>query len=89
MSKIVKLPIKYDGTAHVSQEGHAVKVSGPKGTLELTLPKEVKVNVENNVVTVTRKDDTDRSKAMHGLIRTLIANIFQYMSDFSLKTTFQ
>lgn len=86
MSKIGKLPIKYEASAQVSQEGHTIKVSGPKGTLELALPKEVKVTVEDNVVAVTRKDDTDRAKAMHGMIRTLIANMIEGVTKGYEKT---
>lgn len=86
MSKIGKLPIKYEGSAQVSQEGNTIKVSGSKGTLELALPLEVKIKIEDNSVIVTRKDDTDRSKAMHGLIRTLIANMIEGVTKGYEKT---
>ncbi len=86
MSKIGKLPIKYDGVVQVALDGHTVKVTGPKGSLELPLPSDVKVNIENNVATVTRKDDSDRSKAVHGLIRTLIANMIEGVTKGYEKT---
>lgn len=86
MSKIGKLPIKYEANTQVTIERNLVKVVGPKGTLELSLPKEVKVTVEPGLVTVARQDDTDRSKAMHGLIRTLIANMIEGVTKGYEKT---
>ncbi len=86
MSKIGKLPIKYESGVKIEQERNTVKVTGSKGSLELVLPSEVKLNIEEGVVTVTRKDDSDRSKAMHGLIRTLVANMVEGVSKGYEKT---
>ncbi len=86
MSKIGKLPIKYEDNAQVLLEKNTLKVTGPKGTLELELPSEVKINIEENVISVARKDDADRSKAMHGLIRTLIANMIEGVTKGYEKT---
>ncbi len=86
MSKIGKLPIKYENNAQVLLERNNLKVTGPKGTLELNLPGEVKVNIKDNVISVVRKDDADRSKAMHGLIRTLIANMIEGVTKGYEKT---
>lgn len=86
MSKIGKLPIKYESSVQVNLEGSSVSVAGPKGNLKLKVPNEVKVDIANETVTVTRIDDKDRSKAMHGLIRTLIANMIEGVSKGFEKT---
>jgi len=75
MSKIGKLPVKYEATVQVNLEGSTVKVTGPKGELKFKFPPEVRVKVEPGIVVVERDSDLDRSKAMHGLTRTLIANM--------------
>ena len=77
MSKIGKLPVKYETPVQVSLEGTTVKVSGPKGELKFKFPAEVKVEVNPEAVVVTRVDDSDRAKAMHGLTRTLINNMVE------------
>jgi len=86
MSKIGKLPVKYDSSAQVTLEGHVVKVSGQKGTLEFRLPIEVKVSLQDDSVIVSRKNDSDRSKAMHGLVRTLISNMIEGVTKGYEKT---
>lgn len=86
MSKIGKLPIKYEAVVQITHSRHSVSVTGPKGNLELKLPSEVSLAVKDGVVNVSRKDDTDRSKAMHGLIRTLIANMVEGVTKGYEKT---
>lgn len=86
MSKIGKLPIKYESNVQIAQERNAIKVTGPKGSLDLSLPSEVSLKSEEGLITVVRKDDTDRSKAMHGLIRTLIANMIEGVTKGYEKT---
>jgi large subunit ribosomal protein L6 len=54
--------------------------------LKLYLPEEVKVTLGNGEVAVSRKDDSDRSKAMHGLIRTLIFNMVEGVTKGFEKT---
>jgi large subunit ribosomal protein L6 len=75
MSKIGKLPVKYDGQVQIKEERGALSVTGPKGTLNFKLPSEVSIKVEEGEIKVSRKDDSDRSKSMHGMSRTLIANM--------------
>ncbi|HEY4694700.1 MAG TPA: 50S ribosomal protein L6 [Candidatus Nanoarchaeia archaeon] len=77
MSKIGKLPVKYEAGVQVSQEGSTVKVVGPKGQLTLRLAEEVKATLVPGVVTIERRDDSDRAKAIHGLTRTLVANMVE------------
>ena len=85
MSKIGKLPVKKSSEVQVGKEGNLIKVSGPKGSLNLLLPKEVSVAIAEDIV-VTRIDDSDRAKAMHGLIRTLIANMVEGVTKGFEKT---
>jgi large subunit ribosomal protein L6 len=61
----------------VTVEGTTVKVKGPKGELERTLHRELAVALENNEVTVARPSDEPRHKALHGLSRTLVANMVE------------
>jgi len=62
-------------TAAVS--GHTIKVQGPKGELERSLPAAMKVVVEEGAVVVTRPSDENEHKALHGLTRTLVANMVE------------
>jgi len=86
MSKIGKLPVKYDIPVQVSEEHSVVSVTGPKGNLKFQLPKEIKVAIGNGQIIVSRKDDSDRSKAMHGLSRTLIFNMIEGVTKGFEKT---
>jgi large subunit ribosomal protein L6 len=72
MSKIGKLPISILAGATVTVEGRMVKVAGPKGTLELKLPRGIEVEVVGGIVNVTTKSKSDT--ANHGTIRALINN---------------
>jgi large subunit ribosomal protein L6 len=56
-------------------ENNKVTVKGPKGTLERVLPEGMEIKVEENVINVTRPDETKRMKSLHGLTRTLINNM--------------
>lgn len=86
MSKIGKLPIKYEDNVQVQEEHGTFNVTGPKGNLKFDLPSEVKIEVEPGVITVKRNNDSDRSKAMHGLTRTLIANMIEGVTKGFEKT---
>ena len=74
MSRIGRLPIAIPAGVEVAvAEGNKVTVKGPKGTLEKCLPVEMEIKVEDNQVVVTRPNDL--KKSLHGLTRTLIANM--------------
>ena len=75
MSRIGKKPVAIETGVTVEVSGKTVKVKGPKGELSYTFLPEVSVKVEGALVVVERKDDTDRSKARHGLTRQLIQNM--------------
>ena len=74
MSRIGRLPIEIPGGVEVRVDGRAVTVTGPRGTLALTVAAPIDVAVEDGRVLVTRPDDERTSRSLHGLTRTLIAN---------------
>ncbi|MBT2483334.1 MULTISPECIES: 50S ribosomal protein L6 [unclassified Microbacterium] len=74
MSRIGRLPIDVPAGVTVSVDGRQVKVSGPKGELNLTVSAPIEVAIEENQVLVSRPDDERESRSLHGLTRTLISN---------------
>ncbi len=74
MSRIGKKAIALPKGVEVRKDGNAVMVKGPKGTLTTPLVQGIDVKVENNVVQFTRKDEENRTRAFHGLVRALVAN---------------
>ena len=77
MSRIGKKPVPVPSGVTVTVDGQTVKVKGPRGELSRTLNPEMKVAVENGEVTVARPSDEARHKALHGLSRTLVANMVE------------
>ena len=77
MSRIGKMPILLPKGVTVAVNGTTVKVKGPKGELSRALPAEMNVALANDEVTVTRPSDEPRHKALHGLTRTLVANMVE------------
>ncbi|WP_175954660.1 50S ribosomal protein L6 [Schaalia sp. Marseille-Q2122] len=75
MSRIGKNPIAIPGGVDVNIDGADVTVKGPKGTLTHTVVDPITVAIEDGQIVVARPDDERRSRAMHGLTRTLIANM--------------
>ena len=75
MSRIGKTPIEIDNTITVEIENQKVTVTGPKGTINFTFSPEVKVDKEDSMLKVSRIRDDRKSKAIHGLSRTLLANM--------------
>ncbi len=61
----------------VTLDGNTVTVKGPKGELTRTLPADMKVSQENGAVSVARPSDEPKHKALHGLTRTLVANMVE------------
>ncbi len=80
MSRIGKKPVDLPKGVTVSLEGQTLKVKGPKGELERTLHPEMQIAVEGNTVTVNRPSDEANHKALHGLTRTLVANMVEGVS---------
>ena len=86
MSRIGKLPIPLPAGVTVAIDGQNVSVKGPKGELALTISEPIKVTLEDNSVIVSRPDDEAKSKSLHGLSRTLIANNVHGVSTGFTKT---
>ena len=78
MSRIGKKPVVIPAGVSVEvAEGNVVTVKGPKGTRTNTFNKDMILNVEGNVLTVSRPTDEANHRALHGLTRTLIANMVE------------
>ena len=75
MSRIGKSPITVPDGVDVKVEGRRVSVTGPKGTLERPIPGDIAIEQSDGVLTVTRPNDENRTKALHGLTRSLVANM--------------
>ena len=75
MSRIGKNPIEIPSGVDVTVDGQNVKVKGPKGELALTVSEPITVAKEGNSIVVTRPNDERRSRALHGLSRSLINNL--------------
>ena len=76
MSRIGRLPVEIPAGVEVNiAENNVVTVKGPKGTLSENLPAEMDIKIEDNHVVVTRPNDLKKMKSLHGLTRTLIANM--------------
>src|SRR5690242_16811174 len=75
MSRIGKLPVPVPSGVDVKIDGQSVTVKGPKGSLSHTVAEPITVAQEDGVVNVVRPDDERISKSLHGLSRTLIANM--------------
>ncbi|WP_427162831.1 50S ribosomal protein L6 [Aliinostoc sp. HNIBRCY26] len=81
MSRIGKRPITIPAKVQVSIDGAKIAVKGPKGELSRDLPTNVIVSQEGEILTVARKDDSRTSRQMHGLSRTLVANMVEGVSQ--------
>lgn len=77
MSRIGNKPITVPSEVQVKIDGQNITVKGPKGTLSKEFHKNMKVNLENNVITVVRPNDEPENKSLHGLTRTLINNMIE------------
>lgn len=75
MSRIGKMPITVPQGVEVKIDGQHITVKGPKGTLERDIHNNMKVEMKDNVITVSRPDDSDINRSLHGLTRTLISNM--------------
>jgi len=77
MSRIGKQPIIVPREVQVTIKGNEVTVKGPKGELKRTIHPDMAVTLKDNNIAVTRPDDSQNHKALHGLTRTLLSNMVQ------------
>jgi large subunit ribosomal protein L6 len=81
MSRIGKQPIPVPDTVTVAIEPEVVRVSGPRGELEERVSRELTVEQSDGELTVTRPTDRGEHRALHGLTRSLIANMVQGVTE--------
>ena len=75
MSRIGKVPVEIPAEVDVKLDGNVVTVKGPKGTLTKALHKDMIITIDGNIIHVERPSDEKLHKSLHGLTRTLIANM--------------
>jgi large subunit ribosomal protein L6 len=87
MSRIGRLPIPVPSGVDVTIEGRAVTVKGPKGTLNHTIAEPIDlVRADDGTLQVTRPNDERASRSLHGLSRTLVANMVTGVTEGYTKT---
>ncbi|MCR4305499.1 MAG: 50S ribosomal protein L6 [Candidatus Daviesbacteria bacterium] len=75
MSRIGNAPIIIPAGVTVEKAGKTVSVAGPKGTLKLDVEPNISVEVEGSQIIIKRKNDEKKNRALHGLTRSLLANM--------------
>ena len=86
MSRIGKKPVPVPKGVAIELKDHTIAVKGPKGELSRTLPRDMILAVEGDSFTVTRPSDEKRHRELHGLTRTLVANMVEGVSKGFSKT---
>jgi large subunit ribosomal protein L6 len=86
MSRIGKQPVPLAKGVELTIDGSTVKVRGPKGELTRTFPAGIQISVEDGKAIVTRPDDEKQSRALHGLSRSLLANMVTGVSEGYTRT---
>ena len=81
MSRIGRMPITVPSGVEVTINGQHVSAKGPKGTLALTVAEPIKVSQADGVITVARPNDERMVRSLHGLSRTLVANIIEGVTN--------
>ena len=81
MSRIGLKPISVPSGVSVSQDGQSVTVKGPKGELSHELPEGISLSQDDGTLSVSRDSDARQTRALHGLNRSLIANMVEGVSD--------
>ena len=75
MSRIGNKPITVPEGVEVKIDGKHITVKGPKGTLEREIHRNISLEMDGNIIKVTRKNDEAENRSLHGLTRTLVNNM--------------
>jgi large subunit ribosomal protein L6 len=86
MSRIGRMPVIVPAGVDVTIDGQAVQVKGPKGQLSFEVAQPITVKQDDGVITVSRPSDEGEIRALHGLSRSLIANMVTGVTDGYRKT---
>lgn len=81
MSRIGRAPIAIPAGVEVVVDGSTVTVKGAKGTLTRTMNSNITITKDGDTITVTRPNDQKENRSLHGLTRTLIANMIEGVSN--------
>lgn len=81
MSRIGRKPINIPAGVDVKIDNGVVTVKGPKGTLTQNIDQNISVQIDGSVITLTRPNDEKQNRALHGLSRTLIANMIEGVTN--------
>ncbi|MBU5214701.1 50S ribosomal protein L6 [Heyndrickxia oleronia] len=80
MSRVGKKPIEIPSGVTVTLDGNHVTVKGPKGELTRSFNPDITINIEENVINITRPTDNKEHRALHGTTRALLANMVEGVS---------
>ncbi|MED3623408.1 50S ribosomal protein L6 [Neobacillus thermocopriae] len=80
MSRVGKKPIEIPAGVTVTLNNNTVTVKGPKGELTRTFNPDMNINIEENVITISRPSDVKEHRALHGTTRAVIANMIEGVS---------
>ncbi|GMV08256.1 MAG: 50S ribosomal protein L6 [Gemmatimonadota bacterium] len=86
MSRIGKLPVAVPAGVEIKQSGNTLTAKGPKGELSLTTHPDMKITLDGGQVLVERPSEQQKHRALHGLTRTLVANLLEGVSKGYKKT---
>ncbi len=86
MSRIGKMPISIPAGVEVKNDNNCITVKGPKGELTRQFNKDLGIEIAEGVITVTRPSDNKTHRSLHGLTRTLIANMVEGVTNGYSKT---
>jgi len=86
MSRIGRMPVTVPAGVEVKNDNNLITVKGPKGELSRQFSKELGIEISDGTVNVTRPSDDKRHRSLHGLTRTLIANMVEGVTNGYSKT---
>lgn len=81
MSRVGNKQIEMKDGVELQVNGRQVKTKGPKGELEITLNKDIELKINDKIITVVSKKEDKEARELHGLTRSLIANMVQGVSE--------